>query len=51
MDPRVHLAYAAASGLANDPRGAKRHALLADQGRLKLEERALISRWLPDKAR
>ncbi len=50
VDPRVHLAYAAASGLANDPRGAKRHALLADQGRLKLEERALISRWLPDKA-
>jgi hypothetical protein len=51
VDPRVHLAYAAASGLANDPRGAKRHAQLADQGRLKLEERALISRWLPDKAR
>ncbi len=51
QDPRVHVAYAAASGLANDPRDAKRHALLADKGRLKVEERALISRWLPDMAR
>ena len=51
QDPRVHLAYAAASELVNDLREAKRHALLADKGRLKLEERALLSRWLPDKTR
>ncbi len=47
MDYRLHLAYAAAYGVAGATTEARRHAALADKAPLQIEERALISRWLP----
>ncbi len=47
MDYRLHLAYAAAYGVAGAATEARRHAALADQAPLQIEERALIRRWLP----
>jgi len=48
-DYRLHMAYAAAYGAAGDNHEARRHAALAEQARMQLEERDLISRWLPVK--
>lgn len=47
-DYRMHIAFAAAYGGGSESR---RHAALADQGPLQVEERALISSWLPPKPR
>ncbi len=47
MDYRLHMAYAAAYGAFGAANEARRHAALADKAPLQIEERALISRWLP----